>query len=95
MFSNLFVGGVALITFQYTKFLNLDCKGREEIESYGYRIYSDEKAEYFNYFETLSDLILTVNINNIRDYIKESHLDFYGVIRIDGKFEFNGNVLLL
>jgi hypothetical protein len=84
-----------MVTFQYTKFLNLSIEGNEDIESFGYRIYSDEKGEYANYFDKLSDLMMTINKNNIKEFLREYHSDFFEIINMDGKVNFNGTVILI
>lgn len=84
-----------MVSIQYTKFTDLNFDGSENVSSYGYRIYSDENSEYSNYYENINELRVTINNNNIKEFLKENHLDFYEIIKMDKKLEFNGNIIYL
>lgn len=84
-----------MVSIQYTKFTNLNFDGGENVSSYGYRIYSDENGEYNNYYEDINELMVAINDENIKEFLKENHLDFYEIIKMDKKLEFNGDIICL
>lgn len=82
-----------MVTIQFTKFINVNCNGKDDDISYGYRIYNEEKSEYNNSFISLEDLRKDINKSTIMDFLQEYHPDFYKIIYIDNEFEFNGDII--
>lgn len=74
---------------QYTRFTNLDDQLVEGSSLYGYRIYDDETSDYNSTFSTAERLGQTVTSDNIFEFIKESHPDFYDVVVMDGGIYLN------
>lgn len=81
--------GNKLVTFQYTKFVNMDRDLKEEGSiTYGYRMYEGEKCIYDNsaasprtFFSIIPD-----DLPSVIEHIKTKHADFWEIIERDGAF---------
>lgn len=81
--------GNRLVTFQYTKFVNMDRDLKDEGSvTYGYRMYKGDKCTYNNlaaspreFFSIIPDILPSVI-----EHIKTSHPDFWEIIQQDGMF---------
>lgn len=78
-----------LVTFQYTKFVNMDRDLKEEHSvTYGYRMYKGDKCIYDNsaasprtFFSAIPD-----DLPSVIKHIKTIHPDFWEIIQQDGAF---------
>lgn len=82
-----------MVEIQCTKFIDVDISGKEGEYSYGYRIYSDECAEYNNFYYSSEELNTAFNKEGLVKFLKLNHREFYEVIKSDGKFCLNGEVI--
>ncbi|MDO5040336.1 hypothetical protein [Clostridium sp.] len=83
-----------MVEIQITKFIDIDIHGKESREySYGYRIYNDECSEYNNFYYSIDELYAILNKENIINFLKHNHSEFYEVIKSDGKLIFNGEII--
>ena len=79
---------------EYTKFVNLNDSGQEVDHTFGFRIYDDYQAEYRNTYYSFEELRVSINRENIQEFLEREYFDFYedrrGVELNDEWVEFNG-----
>ena len=74
----------------YTRFHDLDESGAEQHISYGYRIFHEQDADYFNMFASFEELRAAVNIETLGDWVAEHHPEFIESILSTGGIILNG-----
>lgn len=87
-----------LVTFQYTKFVNMDRDlSDEHTSSYGYRLYKGDKCTYSNIASTPRSFFLNIpdNLTSVVSHIKTSHPDFWSIIKTDGGFMYNNRKVIV
>jgi len=74
------------VTFQLTKFVNLDSDLNEQEPAYGYRVYDDYGSDYNNVY-TKEELPRTPQ--DALEILEEEHNDLYDAAVEKGGFFFN------
>lgn len=66
------------VYMQYTQFVDISLNGKiYEEPHYGYRIWDAYGQEYNDNFESVDELIETVNEENVSEYVLENHYPFF------------------
>ena len=84
----------SLLCLTYTKFEDIDVDGNVEAVWYGYRLFCDEAADYYNMFRSFEDLRQAVNEETIVDWIYDHHEGHDGTFDFANIMEESGGVIL-
>jgi hypothetical protein len=76
------------VSFQYTKFTNYNADGTPSWDSWGYRIYDDYDQSYNNTYDSLEELMSSINRGNVAEYIANTFEDFWEAILHSGGLYF-------
>ncbi len=83
-----------VVTIQFTRFTNIDEKGKEINTNFGYRIYDSYESQYNNTFSSLEELNDTVNRDTLRN-IAIKHYGTEALSDVCSGVDFNGEFIEL